>query len=288
MIPRGELPGGRILSVGIVHTDFSTAGLRGGDEVRRAVAAHLAWHEGRVEDPDWLRTLHSIHRAGLSWPGGWSVATHHSFHWTRLGKSVNSVAYVNAKRCQWPGAGPPERIVDDCVTNCSLFTLVNTIKSRLVISKSRPAFERLRASVPTLYVHQLNGRNLIAVELAAGSDSVTIRPGRSACDGAAAGGARHAARRLKASQPERCGAVAGTSTAGHYGRASLTLLRFASAPGGGDEEGYLLAGDARGGDPGRRRPQVAARPVDGDGSRRTVKDAALAPLARSPGRPAME
>ena len=168
---------GGILSVGIVHTDFSTAGLRGGEEARRAVEAHLAWYEGRLEDPDWLRTLHSMYRAGLSWPGGWSVAKHHSFYWSRLGESVDSVAYVNAMRCQWPGAGPPERIVDDCVTSCSLFALVNAIKPRLVISNSRPAFERLRLSVPTLYVHQLNGRNLVAVELAAGSHSVTICPG---------------------------------------------------------------------------------------------------------------
>lgn len=156
---------GGLLSIGIVHTDFSTAGLREAAEVSTALQAHQAWADGRLDDQSWLAALRVMYRSGLSWPGGWSVAKHHSFYWKALGESVDEIAYVNAMRCQWPGSGPGDGVVGECVRALSLHGLVGILRPRLVISNSRPAFDELLGTVPVIYVHQLYGRNLEAVRV---------------------------------------------------------------------------------------------------------------------------
>jgi hypothetical protein len=118
-----------------------------------------------------------MYRAGLAWPGGWSVAKHHSYYWLGLGESVDSIAYVNAMRCQWPGDGPPGRVVAQCANSLPLAGLVEALCPRLVISNAQSVFDQLNRAVPTLYVHQLNGRNLRAVEVAGSRGAVTIGVG---------------------------------------------------------------------------------------------------------------
>ncbi len=166
-------PGG-ILSIGIVHTDFATAGLRDSHEVPKAVQGHQAWSEGAVDNAPWLRGLTSMYRQGLSWPGGWSVAKHHSYYWKELGESVDSIAYVNAMRCQWPGSKPSDSVVRRCISALPLDRVVALLRPRLVIANAKPAFDQLQGTTAVLYVHQLNGRNLERVAVGGPTGSVTV------------------------------------------------------------------------------------------------------------------
>ena len=155
-----------------------TGGLARAPEVPAAVLAHERWIRGDIGDNEWLPVVRAMYRRGLTHPGGWNVAKHHSYFWSQLGETVDTIAYVNAARCQWPGAQPTDKVVKACLERLPLTPLIRLLRPRLVLSNSFPVFEQLTSVVPTLYIHQLNGRNLLAAMISTEAESVTVGIGR--------------------------------------------------------------------------------------------------------------
>lgn len=172
---------GGILSVGIVHTSFATGGMATGTEVPAALAAHVAWTAGTLPDADWLTAMRAMYRKGLSWQRaagiGWDVATYHHQYWKGLGETVDSVAYVNAMRCQYPGDQPTENVRKECLAALPLTDLISVLQPRLVLSNSKLAQEQLQQVVPTLYINQRGGANLRTVDIDIPSGHATIAIG---------------------------------------------------------------------------------------------------------------
>jgi len=173
---------GGVLSVGIVYTSFATGGLVIAPEVPAALAAHEAWTTGNMSDGDWLAAIRSMYRKGLTWRRnakiGWDVATFHHQYWDGLGESVDSVAYVNAMRCQYPGDQPSPTVQNRCLAELPLTDLITVLEPRLVLSNSEQAKKQLEAIVPTLYINQRGGGNLRQTDLVAPAGVATIPKGK--------------------------------------------------------------------------------------------------------------
>lgn len=171
---------GGILSVGIVHTDFATAGLLAHPAVPTAIAAHLQWVAGQIGDREWLDAIRSMYRAGLG-DGGWTVRHQHAFYWRALGEDVDSIAYVNAVRCQWPGDQPRMEVTARCLTDVPLEPLLALLKPRLVLSNSAAVRELCEScGYQAMYIFQRNGQNLaeVTVQGPKGQTSIERRASR--------------------------------------------------------------------------------------------------------------
>lgn len=159
-------PGG-LLCISNVHTRFQSAGLKGAaDLVSSTVEAHRSWSAGRLDDERWLTALRAMYRAGLS-PGGWRVGSGYRAAWAQLGEDADTIAYVNAARCQWDGLNPPRALYDVCLRDLPLDPLLSILCPRLVLTTSAAVHERWSAldEVPVVYFHQLNGTLLRPVDL---------------------------------------------------------------------------------------------------------------------------
>ena len=148
-----------ILCVSNIHTRFQSGGLRAASSlVRHTVAAHRGWIDGTVDDVTWLNAIRTMYHAGLQ-RGGWRVASGYRIAWARLGEDAESIAYVNAARCQWAGMSPPGALYNECLDELPLEPLIYILRPRLVLTTSPALYERWigRDEIPVVYFHQLNG-----------------------------------------------------------------------------------------------------------------------------------
>jgi len=166
---------GGVLSVGIIHTGFASAGLKTAPEVSAAVGAHQRWVHGDLNDDEWLAATRSMYRRGLR-KGGWDVASNHRFYWEQLGETVDSVAYTNAARCQWPGKRPTDRVINECLRALPLTDLLDVLQPRLVLCNSAGAVEQLAPHVPVVYVHQLRGTTVGRHTIIGPARTVVVEP----------------------------------------------------------------------------------------------------------------
>lgn len=94
---RSYAPGG-VLCVATVHRDFESNGA--GSGVRGDIAGGTrAWKAGRATDSEYLECVRRGYEAGLR---KWVVGGNFGTALAALGVAVESIAYVNAARCQYP------------------------------------------------------------------------------------------------------------------------------------------------------------------------------------------
>ncbi len=100
-----------------------------------------------------------MYAAGLG-PGGWSVASGYRDAWRQLGDDAESIAYVNAARCQRFGMKPPKALYAECLTAMPLDPLLEVLSPRLVLTTSPSMHTRWAArddELPVVYFHQMYG-----------------------------------------------------------------------------------------------------------------------------------
>jgi hypothetical protein len=151
-------PGG-VLCVSNIHTRFQSGGLASaGALVTSALDAHRQWTRRELDDVQWLARVRAMYAAGLG-PGGWSVASGYREAWRQLGENAESIAYVNAARCQWSGVKPPKTLYAECLTAMPLDPLLDILSPRLVLTTSPSVHARWtgRGELPVVYFHQMYG-----------------------------------------------------------------------------------------------------------------------------------
>lgn len=151
---------GGVLCIATVHRDFESNGA--GASVRADIAGGTrAWKSGAIGDSEYLETVRSGYEVGLQ---RWAVGGNFGTALAALEVPIESIAYVNAARCQYPekvdhldsvarvevraaGARTKAALLKLCQRDYPVGQLVDMLTPSVVLFGSKPTFKQTQVAL---------------------------------------------------------------------------------------------------------------------------------------------